>query len=101
MPSGGREVRVPENLGIIMSMEIDESRRDNHARGVDLAAGVGAVDSADSGNDTVFDSDIAAKARHPRSIDDHSIFDCDIEFRHQDFLSGAKRGQKMAMCPRS
>jgi hypothetical protein len=88
-------------------MEIDKSGRDNQTRSVDLVPRLGRINPADPRNEPALDADIAAKARHPRTVDNHSIFDYNIEFRHRYHLSvivameSARGAEKQAPSPQA
>src|SRR6516164_4829009 len=84
----GREgaQRVPGDLGIIMAVIIDKAGGDGAAIGVDRARR-SAAQLTDVDDLAVLDADIAAERRHPRTVDDQSIFDQQI-IRHRFLLLG-------------
>src|SRR5215831_4635284 len=75
VPARDRAVRIPEELRVIMSVQIHETGRDDHPGSVYDPGGFGRTNPADPGDTTIFDSDVAAKARHPGSVNDHSVAD--------------------------
>ena len=82
VPARDGAVRIPEQLRVVMGMQIDEAGRDDQSRGVDRLRGVGGAQPPDFRDAAVLDADVAAKARHPRSVHHHSIANDQIELRH-------------------
>jgi hypothetical protein len=79
VPSGDGAVGIPANLRVVMRVQIDEAGRDDQPVGVDgllREAGRAAADLRDL---AVLDPDVAAIARHARSVDDGAAFDVKIE----------------------
>jgi hypothetical protein len=65
-----------------MGVQIDEPGRDDHAPGIDLATTGGGGDAADRANAAANDADIGPPAWSPRSVDEHSAPNDDVELRH-------------------
>ena len=83
MPSRDSAVRIPSNLRVVMSVQIDEAGRDDQAVGVDglfREAGGAAADLRDL---AVLDPDVGAVTRHAGSVNNGSTFDVKIEIGHR------------------
>ena len=80
VPGGAADHRIPADLRIVMGVRIDESRRDDQFRCVDLAlAAFG--DLADFDDAIAVDCNVAAKPRGAGPIDDRAVLDYQI-IRH-------------------
>ncbi len=78
-----RERRVPEHLGVVVGMDVDEPGRDDLARGVDRARRfLRLVDGADGRDPTVADADVGDAAGRTRAVDDRSTTDDQVEHGH-------------------
>ena len=66
-----------------MGVQVDKAGRDDQPAGVDHLGPLVGLDPPDAGDPSVFDPDIAAKARRPGAVNDHSVFNHQIEFRHK------------------
>ena len=66
-----------------MGVQIDKARRDDQPAGIDHLGALMRPDAADLGDASVFDSDVAAKTRRTGAVDDHAVFNHQIEFRHK------------------
>ena len=86
MIAGNREIGIPENLRVVVSVQIDESRRDDLSVGVDYFRAFVMRDAADLRDAAVFDSDVAAKTWRTGSVHHHSVLYDQIEFRHGGHL---------------
>ncbi len=73
-----RQRRVPEHLGVVVRVDVDESGRDDLAVGVDRARRL-LVDVADRRDPAVADSDVGDPAGRTRAVDDRSIADDHVE----------------------
>src|SRR5205814_1445676 len=77
------ERRVPEHLGVVVRMDVDESGRDDFARGVDGALRfLGWVDGTDRRDPTIADADVGDAAGRTRAVDDRSTTDDQVEHGH-------------------
>ena len=85
MPAGEGAVGIPEQLGVVVGVQVDEARRDMQAAGVDDAARVRAVEMADLGDHPVLDGDVGSIARGPRAVEDEPILDYQVISRHRAF----------------
>ena len=63
LKAGAGADRIPEDLGVHVSVAIDEARRDDAALGVERLLGGGAVDAADLGDLAVLHTDVCAITR--------------------------------------
>ena len=50
VPARQRAVRVPEDLGVVVGVQVDEARRDDQAVGVEHLVGLVGADLADLGD---------------------------------------------------
>ncbi len=82
MPAGNRAVRVPSNLRIVVSMQIDEAGRDDQPVGIDDFFREARGTAADLRDLAILDEKIALKARNSGSVDDRSAFDLNVVFGH-------------------
>ena len=82
MPAGEGAVRVPEDLGVVVRVEVDEAGGDVEAVRIEDLARVAGRDAADLGDDPVLDGDVRAVARHPRAVEDGPAADDPIVDRH-------------------
>ena len=83
VPSRNGQVRIPENLGVVMGVQVDKTRRDDQPAGVDYFGALMRVDPSNPGDSPVLDADIAAKARRAGTVNHHPVRDHQIEFRHR------------------
>src|SRR6266852_5080223 len=82
VPARHRAVRVPEELGVIMGVQIDEAGRDVKSARVDHLFGLMRLKVAELGDLAVLDPDIGPVAWHPSAVDDRTASDDQIELRH-------------------
>ena len=82
MPARQRAVRVPEDLRVVVRVQVDEARRDDHPAGVENQVGIVRLDVAELRNATVGNGHVAATPRHARSIDHHPAADHRVVSRH-------------------
>jgi hypothetical protein len=83
VPARQGAVGIPEQLRVVVRVQVDETRSDDEAVGIQhLRARVG-IDMADLRDDAGSNADIRPVAGNPRSIDDGSLLDDDIEFRQR------------------
>ncbi len=68
MPAIVGAERVPEHLGVVMGMAVDEAGCDDMALGVDDLLRAFARQIADGGNDAVPDADIGAETGQARTV---------------------------------
>ena len=88
VPAGQGAVGVPENLGVVVGVQVDEAGGHDQALGVDFPLSVAAVQPADLGDATVLDGDIADVAGRPGPVDDGTASDDDVVGCHWPFSSG-------------
>jgi hypothetical protein len=62
VPARERAIGIPEQLGVVVGMQVDEARRHDQAAGVDDMVGVGGADVADLGDAAILDADVGADA---------------------------------------
>ena len=87
MPARQRAVGIPEELGVVVGVQVDEARRHDQAAGVDRLVGLAGADLADLGDHAVLDADVAAEARQAAAVDDHAAADHAIESGHVSSVS--------------
>src|SRR5437870_519170 len=101
MPTANRAIRVPVKLSIIVRMEINKSRSDDEAAGINDFFGIAAVETADLGNLAILNTNVCPITRHTSSIDDRAIFNNRIELRHNPSLRRFVNGyEKLVMTSR-
>jgi len=83
MPARQGAVRVPEQLRVVVRVQIDEAGGDDEAVGVHDARTLVGIDMADFGDDARTYADVGPVAGNPSSIDDGSILDDEVEFRQR------------------
>ena len=76
MPTRRRQRRVPQDLRVVVRVDVDEPRRDDAARRVDLARRGHAV--ADLDDPAVGDTDVGAPRRRPGPVDDRTSTNGDL-----------------------
>ena len=77
MPEGGGEQRVPGDLAVEVSVDVDEARGDELALGVDFFA-AGLLDVADDGDQSVVDGDVSGAGGRAAAVDEESVADDEI-----------------------
>jgi len=87
VPARQRAVGIPEELRVVVRVQVDEARRHDQAAGIDRLVGFADADLADLGNHAVLDADVAAKARQAAAVDDHAAADHSIEPGHVPSVS--------------
>ncbi|MBK6281237.1 MAG: hypothetical protein IPF57_25510 [Gammaproteobacteria bacterium] len=83
-PSG--EVGIPEDLRVVVRVQVDEAGRDHQSVGVDHAPGARVRDLAHARDHAVPDADVTLPARIARAVHDHAVPDDDVEFLHETLL---------------
>src|SRR5690242_18037636 len=73
-----------------MGVEIHETGRHYQSRGIDYLAALMGLKTADLGDAAVLNPEVAAEAGKPGSVDDRSIHDHAVEFRHRTTSYGSK-----------
>ena len=68
------QIRIPEELRVVMRVQVDKARRDDQAVGIDHLRRFVRRDPADLGDLAVLDSDVVAETRGQRAVDDHPAF---------------------------
>src|SRR5919107_4378593 len=76
---GGREVRVPHRLPVVVGVDVHEARRDESAARVDLLAAA-AGHFADGGDPPVLDGDVRLEGGAPGAVDDGAAADDEVSF---------------------
>ena len=71
VPTDGRAVRVPADLGVEVRVDVDEAGRDRHALGIDLAMTL-VGDLADCGDHPTVDANVSSRGFPPGPVDKHS-----------------------------
>src|SRR5205823_10648733 len=89
VPAREREVRVPEELRIVVRVEIDEAGRDDHPLRVEDALAIAGAEPADARDATVPDADVGLVALRLRAVDDDPTPQDDVEVRHRLLSRGA------------
>src|ERR1700730_10899796 len=82
MPSGERAIGIPENLRVIMRVQVDKAGRDDTARSVQNTLGGLPFQAADLGDLAVLDRDVAHIAGRTRPINIRAAFDDNVVICH-------------------
>src|SRR6266851_9060837 len=82
VPSGDRAIGIPADLGIVMGMQVDETRRDDKSVGKYHLLGKAWCTTADLRNLAVLDPKVGLITRDTSPIDDGSSCNLQIEFSH-------------------
>ena len=82
MPAGNCAVRVPEQLRVIVRVQIDKARRHYQSIRVNHLVRVHSVDMTDVCYNAIFYADIALIARQSSTINDHAVLDDAIVASH-------------------
>src|SRR5262249_18499447 len=77
VPGRDRQHAIPEHLGVVVRVDVDEAGSDDGALGVDGARGA-AGHVADRRDATVAHGDVAAPARRARAVDQRAAADQEI-----------------------
>ncbi len=91
---GGRREPVPEQLGVVVGMRIDEARGDHEARRVDLPARRSELAPTHGGDSGPLDGDRAELGRPARSVADETIAQDEIE--HGDSFRERRRTLRLS-----
>jgi hypothetical protein len=75
---GRRRRRVPEQLGVVVGVRVDDARRHHQAAGVELDRPL-AVDVADGRDDPVPDADVGPEPRRAGAVDHGAAADHVVE----------------------
>ena len=75
MPAGDGEVRIPEQLGIVVGMQVYETGSHYMTFRVKCLFGLMVFEASYIDDRTIFHANVASVTRHPHSVDDHSVFD--------------------------
>ena len=78
VPPGAGAPGVPADLGVVVGVQVDESRRDDVAFGVDGPRGPARRPPPELGDAAVLDPDISPVTRDPGSVDDRAAADVDV-----------------------
>ncbi len=81
VPAGNRAPRIPEQLGIVMRVQIDETRRDDQPAGVKDLPRI-AIQPADLRDFPVADADVADKPTASEAIDDRAAANDRVKSAH-------------------
>ena len=73
VPAGERQIRVPEELRVVVGVEIDEAGGDDHAARVDDPRTIRGGDPPDVRDAAGPDADVRPIALCPRSVDDDAV----------------------------
>ena len=84
MPGGGRHVAVPDRLGVVVGVDVDEAGGDEFAFGVDFFRAA-ARDRADRGDPVADDADVGLARRAAGAVDDGAASDDQIKCGHWTF----------------
>jgi hypothetical protein len=94
----GRHLRRRQHQPVVVGVRIDETRRDDLARGVDLEAPRAPSSLADAHDTVALHRDVRGKARRARAVDDGAVADDEVEALGH--VSSSARGPAGACCRR-
>ena len=77
MPGRDAQHAVPQDLRVVVGVNVDEARRDDLARGVDRRGG-GTVGLAHGHDLAVLDAEVAHEARLAGAVNDHTAGDLQV-----------------------
>src|SRR5207249_3346280 len=75
-------VWVPEHLGVVVRVQVDEAGRDDQPARVQHPVGLAAPDRADVGDAAVLDAHVGDVARRAQAVEDRASLDDGIELGH-------------------
>ena len=78
VPARQGAVRIPEDLGVVVRVQVDEARRNVHTGRVDDAGSRRGVDTTHRHDLSALDGDVATSSRRPGPVEDQSVFDNDV-----------------------
>src|SRR5262249_18055650 len=81
----------PEELRVVVRVEVDESGRDDHAAGVERALRRRRTETADARDATVAHADVGAIALRARPVDDDAVPDDDVVVGHATSRAAFRR----------
>ena len=76
VPTGRTERGIPEHLGVVVRVDVDEARCDDVPGRIERPPAVEVV--ANLGDDAAADGDVGAATRRAGSVDDRAAFDDDV-----------------------
>ena len=82
MPARNRAVWIPEQLRIVVGMQVDEAGHYQQPAGIDDLFTLVRFQMADFGDLSIFDTDVSLITRQPSAVDNNSTPNDGIEFRH-------------------
>ena len=68
-------MRVPEHLGVIVGVQVDEAGGDDQAGGIDLFIGLPRGNAPDRGDQASRDADVAPVPGGAGAVHDHAVAD--------------------------
>src|SRR5262249_47772867 len=83
VPAGDSAVWVPANLGVVMGVQINETRSNDQPVGINRLFCEAWRFAANLGDFTVFHPDVSAATRRSRSINNCSTLDVEIKISHR------------------
>ena len=86
MPAGEGAVGVPENLGVVVGMQVNEAGSHDETFGVDHPVGGAAVEAADLDDSTILDCDVADVPRGTGAVHDGAAPNDNVVMRHHPLL---------------
>src|SRR5439155_1955887 len=92
---------IPEELRIVMRVEVDEAGRDDHSAGVERPRGVGRLQPPERSDAPRPDADVGAVALRPRPVDDDAVLDDEVEIGHRALLFPPRRAAARLAASRS
>src|SRR5262249_31945915 len=83
MPSRDRAIRIPEDLAVVVRVQIDEAGSYVQTVGIDRSYGVPRAEMTDLRDQSSLDPDVGLVSRIPRAVEDHSVLDDQVKRWHR------------------
>src|SRR5262249_35706465 len=86
MPATDRAIRIPVQLRIIVSVQINKPRRNHETGGVQHFGCIAGIQAPNLGDLAVLYANVRLVPCHPRAIDHCPAFNNSVELRHKTLL---------------
>ena len=86
MPAADGQIRIPVELGVVVGVQVDGTRRDNQPAGVQHPTAVAGLEPPDLSDLAVLDTNIGAVARNPASVNNRAAFYQCVKLCHDSLL---------------
>ena len=93
VPGGGRHLRIPGHLTVVVGMDVDPARGHDRPVGIDLSVRRARL-AAHLGDHAVVDGEVAGEAVGAGAVDDRAVADDEVMGHGVSFRNGASRLQR-------